>query len=180
MKFLIVVGTAREGRKSIYPAEEVRDEFESQGQEVSFFDLKDKHIPPVGNRTYRDDEKPVPEDIQEFSQEVKDADGVVIVFPEYNHSIPGILKTALDYLYTEYDEKPFSFIPVSGGGFGGVRGLKHLHDVVLELNGFVGPELPVSNVGSVFSDEGELQDSEYEGRFEDFVENSVEFVERME
>jgi NAD(P)H-dependent FMN reductase len=180
MKFLIIVGTARKGRNSIHPARKAEEKFKSQGHETSFFDLKEKEIPPVGNRTYREDEEPVPEDIQEFSREVEDADGIVIVFPEYNHSIPGILKTTLDYLYTEYDEKPFSFIPVSGGGFGGVRGLQHLHDVVLELNGFVGPDLPVSNVGSVFSKEGELQDQEYEGKFEKFVENSVEFVERME
>lgn len=180
MKFLIIVGTAREGRNSIHPARKAEEEFKDQGHEVSFFDLKEKEIPPLGNRTYRDDEEPVPEDIQEFSQEVEGADGVLIVVPEYNHSIPGILKTTLDYLYPEYDEKPFSFITVSGGGFGGVRGLQHLHDIILEVGGFVGPNMPVSNAGSVFSDDGELLDESYEERFENFVENSVEFVERME
>jgi NAD(P)H-dependent FMN reductase len=179
MKFLIIVGTAREGRNSIHPARKAEKEFESQGHETVFYDLKEKDIPPLGNRTYLD-EGPVPEDIQELSEEVEDADGVVVVTPEYNHSIPGVLKNAMDYLYPEYDEKPFSFISVSGGGFGGVRALQHLHEIVLEIGGFVGPELPVSNAGSVFSDDGEMVDESYGERFESFVEDSAEFVERMQ
>ena len=178
MKFLIIVGTAREGRSSIYPARKVNQVIQERNHQTSFYDLKEKEIPPVGNRTYVD-EGSVPEDIQELSEEVESADGVVIVVPEYNHSIPGILKTSLDYLYPEYDEKPFSFVTVSGGGFGGVRALNHLHDIILELGGFIGPDMPVSNAGEVFSDEGELLEEDYEESFQQFVEDSEDFVERM-
>ncbi|MFB6100721.1 MAG: NADPH-dependent FMN reductase [Candidatus Nanohalobium sp.] len=180
MKFLIIVGTARKGRNTIHPARKAQEVFEERGHEISFFDPQEKEVPPLGNRTYVDSEEPVPEDIQELSREVKSADGVVIVTPEYNHSIPGILKTTLDYMYPEYDEKPFSFITDSAGGFGGVRGLQHLHDIVLELGGFIGPDLSVSNAGEVFPDDGELIDESYEERFENFVDDSVEFVQRME
>jgi NAD(P)H-dependent FMN reductase len=180
MKFLIVVGTARDGRNSIHAAKKAEAEFREQGHEVTFFDPQVKDIPPLGNRTGTGDEEKIPEDIQEFSEKVEEADGVVIVTPEYNHSIPGILKTTLDYLYYEYDEKPFSFITVSSGGFGGVRGLQHLHDIILELGGFIGPDIAISDAVEVFSDEGELLDEDYEGRFEEFVEDSESFVERME
>lgn len=179
MKFLIIVGTAREGRNSIHPAKKAEEVFQEKGHETVLYDLKEKEIPPLGNRTYRD-EGPVPEDIQELSEEVKSSDGIVIVTPEYNHSIPGVLKNAMDYLYPEYDEKPFSFITVSGGGFGGIRALNHLHDIIFEFGGFVGPDMPVSNAGSVFSDDGELQDEKYEERFENFVDDSTEFVERLQ
>lgn len=179
MKFTLILGTAREGRKSVHAADKVAEKFRETDHEVFYFDLKEKEIPPLGNRTYRD-EGPVPEDIQELSESIEKSDGVIIVTPEYNHSIPGILKTTLDYLYPEYDEKPFSFITVSGGGFGGVRALNHLQDIVLELGGFIGPDMQVSRIGQVFSEDGELEDSDYEERFSDFVERSVEFAERME
>lgn len=178
MKFTVILGTAREGRKSVYAADKVVEELRESGHEVFYYDVKDKEIPPLGNRTYKD-EGPVPEDIQELSDFIESSDGVVIVTPEYNHSIPGILKTALDYLYSEYDEKPFSFITVSGGGFGGVRALNHLQDIVLELGGFIGSDIQVSRIGEVFSEDGELKDPDYEDRFSDFVKRSVDFVERM-
>ncbi|MFB6114653.1 MAG: NADPH-dependent FMN reductase, partial [Candidatus Nanohalobium sp.] len=92
----------------------------------------------------------------------------------------GILKTALDYLYSEYEDKPFAFVTVSGGGFGGIRALNHLHDVVIEFGGFIGPNLPVSRVGSVFDDEGNLQDEDYVERFQRFVSDCEDFREKLE
>ncbi len=178
MKFTLLTGTARKNRKSIYVAEKTAKVLEDEGHEVFFFDPQEREVPPLGSRTFVD-EGESPEDIQELSQEVQESDGVIIVTPEYNHSIPGVLKTALDYLYPEYDEKPFSFITVSGGGFGGVRVLNHIHDIVLELGGFVGPDMQVSRVGEVFSENGELLDKNYNKRFSDFVKDTVDFVERM-
>jgi NAD(P)H-dependent FMN reductase len=179
MKFLIIVGTAREERNSIHPARKAEEFFKENGHEISFYDLREKDIPPLGNRTYRDEE-PVPEDIQELSEEVKSSDGIVIVTPEYNHSIPGVLKNAMDYLYPEYEDKPFSFITVSGGGFGGARAMNHLNDIILEFGGFVGPDMPVSNAGQVFSEHGELEDEKYRERFQNFVNESVGFVKRLQ
>lgn len=179
MNFLIIVGTAREGRKSIHVAETLKDSLEDKGHETDFFDLKEKKIPPVGNRTYKENEEPVPEDIQEFSQKVNETDCIVIVTPEYNHSIPGILKTTLDYLYPEYEDKPFASVSVSGGGFGGVRGLQHLHDIVLELGGFVGPNLPVSRVGTIYSANGDLQETDFGERIDKFIEKTESFVKKL-
>ncbi len=173
MKFLIIVGTSRDGRKTIHPARAIDGELRNRGHETTFYDLKEKDIPPLGNRTYRENEEPVPEDIQELSREVKDSDCIVIATPEYNHSIPGVLKNAMDYLYPEYDDKPFASVTVSGGGFGGVRALNHLHDIILEFGGWPGPNLAVSRVSQKFSDQGELQDEE----FAEYIENFVEKVE---
>lgn len=178
MKFTVILGTAREGRKSVHAAEKTVEKLRGSGHEVFYYDLKEKNIPPLGNRTYRD-EGPVPDDIQELSKFVEDSDGVIIVAPEYNHSIPGIMKTALDYLYAEYDEKPFSFITVSSGGYGGLRALNHLQDIVLELGGFIGPDMQISRIDEVFSEDGELINQQYEERFSDFIEESVDFVKRM-
>lgn len=180
MKVLNIVGTARDGRKSIYAAQAVDKAFRDDGHETEVFDLKEKDFPPLGNRTYVEDEEPVPEDAQALSEKVKDADLIIITTPEYNHSFPGILKTAMDYLYEEYEDKPFGYITVSAGGFGGVRSLSHLHDVTIAFGGFVGPNLPVSKVGNVFSADGELKDQDYQEKFEYFVEKCEKFVKKIE
>jgi len=176
MRFLIVEGTAREGRKSIHAANYLVEKLKERGHQTILFDLKEKEIPPLGNRTYKEDEQPVPDNAEELSDKVKKCDGLFIVTPEYNHSFPGVLKNALDYLYTEYDGKPFGYITVSAGGFGGVRALGHLHDFTIAVGGRIGPHLPVSNVGSVFSNEGELLDTEYDERFDQFVEKMEDYL----
>lgn len=179
MHFLILIGTAREGRKTIRPANAVKRKFVEAGHDKEIFDLKEKEIPPLGNRTYVDDEEPVPEDIQELSDMVDETDCLVIASPEYNHSIPGVLKNALDYLYPEYDDLPFAYVTDSAGGFGGIRAVSHLHDITLAVGGLPGPSLPISNVGDVFDEDGEIVDESYHARIEGFVDDSVEHVEKF-
>ncbi|MFB6145235.1 MAG: NADPH-dependent FMN reductase [Candidatus Nanohaloarchaea archaeon] len=178
MHFLIVVGSTREGRQTGHAARAVKKMFDRE-HETELFDLKEKNIPFLGSRTYTDEGEP-PEDIREFSEKVRGTDCVVIVSPEYNHSIPGVLKNALDYLYPEYDDKPFCYVTTSGGGFGGVRALSHLHDITLALGGHPGPNLPISNVGDAFDDKGKIMDEEYRRRLKDYVEDSAEHAERFQ
>ena len=179
MEFLILIGTTREGRKTIRSARAVRDKFEEAGHEVEFFDLEEKDIPYLGNRSYKKDEKPTPEDIKYLSQKVERTDCLVIVTPEYNHSIPGALKNALDYLYPEYDDLPFAYVTDSAGGFGGVRALSHLQDITLALGGFPGPSIQISSVGEVLGETGEILEEDYNERIEAFVEESEEHVEKF-
>jgi len=176
-EFLIVVGSTREGRKTIEVARKLEELFENKGHNTYFFDLKEKEIPFLGNRSYTDEE-PVPEDIQDFSRLVEDSDGLVIVTPEYNHSIPGVLKNALDYLYPEYNDKPFYYVTTSAGGFGGIRALGHLQDITLALGGIPGPSLQVSNIRSVF-EEGKLTDEDLEDRMNDFIDEASRHVGKM-
>ncbi len=175
--FLIIVGSTRKGRRSIHAAEEVDTVLQEQGHQTTLFDLKEKEIPFLGNRSYTDEE-PVPEDIQELSQLVQDSDGIMIISPEYNHSIPGVLKNALDYLYPEYSDKPFSYVTTSAGGFGGVRALGHLQDITLALGGFPGPSVQISDIGSVFED-GELVDKETRERVEQFADKADQHVRKL-
>lgn len=177
MKALIVLGTTRDGRNSAKPAKAVNEEFQAQGHETTFFDIKEKDIPFLGNRTYIDSEEPVPEDIEEFAEEVETSDLIVLVSPEYNHSIPGALKNTLDYLYPEYRDKAFGYVTVSAGGFGGLRALDHLQDITLGLGGHPGPSMPVSNVSNNF--DGEEPNEEYEEKIQGFVKKSESFVDKI-
>lgn len=58
-------------------------------------------------------------------------DGFVFITPEYNHSVPGALKNAIDYLYAEWNDKAAGF--VSYGVHGGVRAVEHLRLTMAEL-----------------------------------------------
>ncbi|MFB6116529.1 MAG: NADPH-dependent FMN reductase [Candidatus Nanosalina sp.] len=173
MKFLVVLGTSREGRSSVHPARELVDRFKEKGHDAELFDLKEHQIPFLGKEDQNND-------VEKFKEKVEGCDGLILVTPEYNHSFSGELKNALDHLYEEYTDKPFMYITVSAGGFGGIRALSHLHDVTLELGGLSGPELPVSRVREVFDSNGELVDEEYESRFRNFIEDCIDHTSKFE
>jgi NAD(P)H-dependent FMN reductase len=179
MKVLVVEGTVREGRKSIHAAHKTVECFNDNGHDAELFDLEDRDIPMLQTRTYADEGQP-PEDVQQFSEKVEDADTVVLVVPEYNHSVPGSLKNLLDHLYPEYEDKPFGYITVSAGGFGGVRAQTHLNEITLALNAFPGPSLAVSRVNDVFNDQGDLVDEDYKDRFDGFVGKLEDFVQKLD
>lgn len=177
MEALVLVGSTRDGRKTIRAAEHAVGVLEEKGHEAELFDLKKRNIPFMEER--RNYLEEVPDDVEAFGEKVEECDALIIVSPEYNHSFPGVLKNALDYLYPEYDGKPFGYITTSAGGFGGVRGLSHLHDFTLAVNAHPGPNLPVSNIGSVFNENGELEEEDYKERFSGYVEKLESHVEEV-
>lgn len=69
----------------------------------------------------------------ELKKILAQADGYIIVTPEYNHSYPGSLKILLDLFYDEYAHKPVGLVGVSTGDFGGARALTALLPVVKKL-----------------------------------------------
>jgi NAD(P)H-dependent FMN reductase len=66
-----------------------------------------------------------------WSRVVNSCDGFVIITPEYNHSFSGVLKNALDYLHSEWENKAVGF--VSYGGHGGVRAVEQLRAISGQL-----------------------------------------------
>jgi NAD(P)H-dependent FMN reductase len=86
--------------------------------------LLDEPLPPSRGRYAH-------EHTRIWSQAVDAYDGYVFVTGEYNHSIPGALKNALDFLYKEWNNKAAGF--VSYGSSGGVRAVEHLRSVAAEL-----------------------------------------------
>lgn len=177
MQALVLVGSTRKGRKTIHAAEYAKEILEESGHEAELFDLKQREIPFMEERRNYLDE--VPADVDAFGRKVEECDVLIIVSPEYNHSFPGVLKNALDYLYPEYEGKLFGYITTSAGGFGGVRGLSHLHDFTLAVKAHPGTDLTVSDVGSVFDEEGVLKQVIYEKRFKEFIERLEEQYKQL-
>jgi len=96
---------------------------------------------------------------------IRESDGVLIVSPEYNYSVPGGLKNLLDWV-SRTPNQPFAGKPVliqsvSGGALGGARMQYHLRQIMVFLNArvFTRPEVMVGPAGVKFTTEGELIDA---------------------
>lgn len=177
MRFLVIPGTVRDGRASIHAARYVTQLFQEAGHDAELFDLAERDVPFLQERRYKT-ENPHP-DVEAFGQLVEESDGLIIVTPEYNHTLPGALKNLLDHLYPEYEDKPFSYVTVSNGPWGGVRMQEDLNRLTVVFKAYPGPNLPVRHVGEVFDAEGNIVDADYQERFEDFVEEAVAHTERF-
>jgi chromate reductase, NAD(P)H dehydrogenase (quinone) len=86
----------------------------------------------------------LPDSVARFKQAVTDSDALLIVTPEYNHSIPGALKNALDWASrpggaSPLLDKPVLVVSVSPAFTGGVRAHAHLHDVLLACGARIAP-----------------------------------------
>lgn len=97
-----------------------------------------------------------PESVKAFREGVAAADGVLIASPEYNYSIPGVLKNAIDWASrapsAPFSGKPVGVLSASNGIFGGVRGQAHLRYVLFAVNAYVmnRPEVYVMSAAQKF------------------------------
>jgi len=138
------------------------------GAETSLLDLAEYNLPIMEERLYKRDDPPP--GLERFSASVQQADAIVVVSPEYNASIPGVLKNALDYIYGEWFRKPIGLITVSAGGFGGVLVHSQLQLLFLRLKALPVAGMHVSNVWESFGEDGEPAEERYEKVFAGFVE----------
>lgn len=105
-----------------------------------------------------------PEIVTKWADAIAAADGIIMVSPEYNHSVPGTLKNALDWLSRDPD-RPFAGKPValqsaSTGMLGGARMQYHLRQIMVFFDARLlnKPELFVSHAASRFAADGTLRD----------------------
>lgn len=112
------------------------------------------------------------QEILDFVNIIKEADGILIITAEYNYSIPGVLKNALDWGSRTYGqrrhpffEKPVGIMSASMGVFGGVRAQHHLRQVCVFLNTYAmpQPEFILPSAQDKFDENGKLID-EYSNR----------------
>jgi chromate reductase len=108
--------------------------------------------------------KGFPPPVAALREQVRKADGILIVTPEYNFSIPGGLKNVIDWLSRGEDQpfagKPVAILTASPGPVGGARVQYDLRKVMLFVNAMtlIKPEVFVGNVAGKFNAEGECTD----------------------
>jgi NAD(P)H-dependent FMN reductase len=161
MKLAVIAGATRPGRQTIKQARWVVNSAEERENiEVELIDLKDYPLPffnePISPR-FNPDRKIDPA-VKNWLKKIVDFDAYIFVTPEYNHSIPGELKNAFDFITWELNRKPVAI--VSHGTVGGARAAMHLKEVVSE-----GRAVPIPNfvaqagMSEQIDDEGNLAEA---------------------
>jgi chromate reductase len=126
-----------------------------------------------------------PRIVTRVADDIRAADGVIIVTPEYNHSVPGALKNAIDWL-SRLPNQPFVGKPValqtaSTGVYGGLRAQAHLRQSLVYLDGRTlnKPEIAVPQVNTkIDATTGELTDPATRGFIADQLKAFADFVRR--
>jgi chromate reductase len=114
----------------------------------------------------QDLENEPPEDVRDFKARIAGADAVLFAVPEYNYSIPGVLKNAIDWASRPYATQPFSGKPGAimgaGGRFGTVRAQLHFRQIAtyLNLQLLQKPELMIPLAQQKFDADGRLTDQD--------------------
>lgn len=130
----VVLGTAREGRRSEVIAKFVYDIVKSDERiETQFIDVKD-FVKPYTIASWVESAEAQP-----WRDIAARANAFIIVTPEYNHEYPGELKLLLDQAYKQYEKKPVVTCGVSASDFGGVRVVESLLSVYGMLKMIVVP-----------------------------------------
>jgi len=132
-----------------------------------------------------DIENSPPENVQKFKADVKDSDAVLFAVPEYNYSIPGALKNAIDWFSRgdlTLQNKPTFIIGASIGALGTVRAQMHLKDILmnpaLAPNVLPGNEVYIGAVHEKLDENGQLTDQATIDFLDNVVNNFVEFYNK--
>src|SRR5690606_1627444 len=127
-KIAIVTGSVRPGRQSLNVANWVKSIADQRPDaEFEVVDIADFHLPVWDEAMPPSMGQAEKAHSKAWSAKMAEFDGYVFVVSEYNHSITGALKNALDYLYTELNNKATGF--VSYGSAGGARAVEHLRGI---------------------------------------------------
>ena len=150
------------------------------GAKIELFDLEG--IPPFN----QDLEQSMPDKVKEFKAKIRAADAILIATPEYNYSIPGVLKNAIDWASRPHGDNPFEGKPVaimsaSTGMLGGARAQYHLRQVFvfLDMHPINRPEVFVTFAPSKFDEKGALTDETAKELIRKLLENLVAWTKGL-
>ena len=140
-------------------------------------------IPLFNQDIHHDDQ--FPEHAYKLSESIKKADAVIIISPEYNYSIPGVLKNTLDML-SRLPEQPFNMkavglVGASPGTLGTARAQYHLRQVMVTLNAYVmnRPEVMIAQAHTKFDKDGNLTDEKTKEFLGKFLNELVKFSDKF-
>ncbi|WP_019806698.1 NADPH-dependent FMN reductase [Saccharomonospora halophila] len=145
-RLVVLVGSTRRERFCPVPADWFAAEVRAHGAlSVEVLDLAGFDLPQSLDTT---------PDVTALGERLADADAFVVVTPEYNHSFPSALKTAIDHYHSEWQAKPVAFVSYGGMG-GGLRAVEQLRLVFAELHAVtMRNTVSFHNYPTVFGEDG--------------------------
>lgn len=139
-------------------------------------------VPPFNE----DHEKEFQPRAREFKSKVAAADAILIVTPEYNYSVPGVLKNAIDWASRPYGEsawnaKPVGIMGASPGMLGTARAQYHLRQMFVFLNMFPlnQPKVMIANASEKFDEQGDLKDPQTSEKIKELLEALVDWTRTL-
>lgn len=179
LKFLGFVGSLRKGsfnRGLMRAAIQVLPE----GVTLEVFEIGD--IPPLN----QDFERNPPEIVKQLKAKIRAADAVLFASPEYNYSIPGVLKNAIDWASRPFndnawDGKPVAVMSASTGKLGGARMQYHLRQsfVFLNMHPINRPEFMLAGAANYFDEQGNLKDEDTRNRIRDLLNSLADWTRKL-
>src|SRR5216117_4237483 len=164
---LVILGTARRGRKSEHASRFVFEQTKRRADiETELIDVCE--LPMKLDDAGEQMKDPT------YSATIERCDGLIIVTPEYNHGYPGLLKHALDMNLEDYIHKAVGICGVSAGPFGGARVIEALLPVMREL-GLVAifNDVNFGHAAKIFGENGKLLDESFVGRTAKFLDELI-------
>ncbi|HYH55839.1 MAG TPA: NAD(P)H-dependent oxidoreductase [Anseongella sp.] len=178
-RILGIAGSLRQGsfnRAALREAAKLAPE----GTVVEIFELEGG-IPGFN----QDEENNPPPKITELKQKIREADALLFVTPEYNYSVPGVLKNAIDWASRPYgdsafDGKPAAVMGASIGTIGTARAQYHLRQMFVFLNMpcVNQPEVMIAGAAEKFDEEGNLNDDKAKDLMRELLRNLVRLAEK--
>lgn len=148
-----------------------------EGATIEIFDLDG--LPGFN----QDDDQNPPEKVAELKRKIREADAVLFVTPEYNYSIPGVLKNAIDWASRPYGDsawngKPAAIMGASIGSIATARAQYDLRKMMVFLNMFPinQPEVMIGNAGDKFDENGNLTDETTKDFIRQLLANLVDWT----
>ena len=179
---LKILGIAGSLRKASYNRGALRaaQQLCPEGARIEVFELDG--IPAFN----QDEERTPPAKVTEFKKKIRDADAILLVTPEYNYGMPGVLKNAIDWASRPYGEnaldgKPCAIMSAAMSMGGGIRAQYQLRQcfVFLNMEAVVQPEVAINNVSERFDQQGNLKDETSKKLIVQLLQNLVEKARRL-
>ena len=178
MKIAVFVGSLREKSSNLALAK-ILEAVAPAGVGFEYVDIRQplysEDIEAVG----------IPESVQALKKTIEEADGVLFVTPEYNRSVPGVLKNAIDwssrpYGQTSFYNKPVGVVGASVGPVGTAVAQAELRHIMLFQNARVmgQPEVYVANAGEMFGLDGELLSDRWKKNFGEYMQAFTTFIKQ--
>ena len=175
-----ILGIAGSLRKASYNRGALRaaQQLCPEGAKLEVFELDG--IPPFN----QDEERNAPQKVVELKQRIRTADAILLVTPEYNYGMPGVLKNAIDWASRPHGDnawngKPVAIMSAAMSMGGGIRAQYQLRQcfVFLNMDAVVQPEVAINNVGERFDEQANLKDETSKKLIRQLLENLVRKVQ---
>jgi chromate reductase, NAD(P)H dehydrogenase (quinone) len=182
-KTLTILGIAGSLRKASYNRGVLRaaQQLVPEGAKIELFELDG--IPAFN----QDEETNPPTRVTELKERVRAADAILFSTPEYNYSIPGVLKNAIDWASRPYgdnawNEKPVAVMGASVGAVGTARAQYHLRQsfVFLNMRPTNGPEVMIGNAAQRFDEQGNFKDEASKELIRKMLVDLVQWTRQLE